>query len=94
MKIFFLIIICFISSSAITKNADLKIKLNSLKKQTVNIHNEIVKNNKELKKIKVDIDRNQQKKIIFNRYIKDKDLLGRRIIFLLQDKFTQINLLG
>lgn len=74
-------------SSSITKGSDLKIKLNNLKKQTVKIHNDILINNKELKKIKIDVDKNTQKKIIFNKYIKDKDLLGRRIIFLLQDKF-------
>ena len=62
---FFLILICSISTTTISKNSDLKIKLNSLKKQTVNIHNEIVKNNKELRKIKVDIDRNTQKKNYF-----------------------------
>ena len=84
---FFFVLTCFLCSTAISENANLKIKLTSLKKQTVDIHNEILRNNKELKKIKSDIDRNTQRKIIYNKYIKDKDLLGRRIIFLLQDKF-------
>ena len=87
IQIFIIILVCFNLSDSLAKNKDLKVKLNSLKKQTVKIHNEILTNNKELKKIKIDLDRNTQKKIIINRYIKNKDLLGRRIIFLLQDKF-------
>ena len=87
IQILIIILVCFNLSSSLAKNTELKVKLNSLKKQTVKIHNEILINNKELKKIKIDLDRNTQKKIIINRYIKNKDLLGRRIIFLLQDKF-------
>ncbi len=87
IKISIIILVCLHFSNVLAKNSDLKVKLKSLKKQTVNIHNEIITNNKELKKIKIDLDRNTQKKIIINKYIKNKDLLGRRIIFLLQDKF-------
>ena len=87
MQIFIIILVSLNLSNSLANNRDLKVKLNSLKKQTVKIHNEILMNNKELKKIKIDLDRNTQKKIIINRYIKNKDLLGRRIIFLLQDKF-------
>ena len=61
-------------------------KLNDLKKQTVEIHNNIISNNKELKIIKLDIDRNRQKQIIYLRYIKDKEVLGTRLFFLLQEK--------
>ena len=78
MQIFIIILVCFNLSNSLAKNIDLKVKLKSLKKQTVKIHNEILKNNKELKKIKIDLDRNTQKKIIINRYIKNKDLLGRK----------------
>ena len=83
----FFLLAVFIFSNSYADNSKLKFKLNSMKKQTVNIHNEILQNNEELKKIKVDIDRNKQKKIIFNKYIKDKEFLGQRIVFLLQDKF-------
>ncbi len=85
--ILIIILLCLNLSNSLAKSPDLRVKLKSLKKQTVKIHNEILTNNKELKKIKIDLDRNTQKKIITNRYIKNKDLLGRRIIFLLQDKF-------
>lgn len=61
-------------------------KLNDLKKQTVKLHNNIISNNKELKVIKLDIDRNRQKQIIYLRYIKDKEVLGKRLFFLLQEK--------
>ena len=87
MKIFFFLICIFFYKESSPEEPKMKLKLNGLKKQTVQIHNEILKNNKELEKIKIDIDKNTQKKIIFNRQIKDKDLLGRRIIFFLQDKF-------
>ena len=87
MQIFIIILVSLNLSNSLANNKDLKVKLNNLKKQTVKIHNEILINNKELKKIKIDLDRNTQKKIIINKYIKNKDLLGRRIIFLLQDKF-------
>ena len=87
MKIFIIILVSLNLSTSLANNRDLRVKLNNLKKQTVKIHNEILINNKELKKIKIDLDRNTQKKIIINKYIKNKDLLGRRIIFLLQDKF-------
>ena len=87
MQIFIIILVFLNLSNSLANNKDLKVKLNNLKKQTVKIHNEILINNKELKKIKIDLDKNTQKKIIINKYIKNKDLLGRRIIFLLQDKF-------
>ena len=87
MKFIFQIFSLLIFSNSFAVNPTIKVELNNLKKQTVKIHNEILNNNKELQKIKLDIDRNTQKKIIFNKYINDKDLLGRRIIFLLQDKF-------
>ena len=87
MQIFIIILVSLNLSNSLANNRDLKVKLNNLKKQTVKIHNEILINNKELKKIKIHLDRNTQKKIIINKYIKNKDLLGRRIIFLLQDKF-------
>ena len=86
-KTLIFLIIVNISSIVFSEESKLKSKLNYLKKQTVKIHNDFLINNTELKKIKIDIDRNTQKKIIFNKYIKDKDLLGRRIIFLLQEKF-------
>ena len=60
--IFFLIIL----TNTYAKDNELKLKLNGLKKQTVKIHNDILINNKELQKIKIDIDRNKQKTIIFN----------------------------
>ena len=51
IKISIIIVVCLNLSNAFAKNTDLKVKLNSLKKQTVKIHNEILLNNKELKKI-------------------------------------------
>ena len=62
IKIFIIILVSLNFSDLLAKNSDLKVKLNSLKKQTVKIHNEILTNNKELKKIKIDLDRNTQKK--------------------------------
>ena len=85
----FLIISLFIIlsqfSDSHSKNK-LEKKLYGLKKQTVEIHNNIISNNKELKVIKLDIDRNRQKQIIYLRYIKDKEVLGKRLFFLLQEK--------
>jgi len=85
----FLIISLFIVlsqfSDSLSKNK-LEKKLYGLKKQTVEIHNNIISNNKELKVIKLDIDRNRQKQIIYLRYIKDKEVLGKRLFFLLQEK--------
>ena len=62
MQILIIILVSLNLSNTLAKNTDLKVKLNSLKKQTVKIHNEILTNNKELKKIKMDLDRNTQKK--------------------------------
>ena len=73
------------STEAHSKNK-LEKELNNLKKQTVKIHNNIISNNKELKIIKLDIDRNRQKQIIYLKYIKDKEILGKRLFFLLQEK--------
>ena len=64
----------------------MKTKLDTLKKQTVSIHNDILKNNKELKKIKIDIERNSQKQIILKKRIKSGENIGRRLIFLLQER--------
>ena len=85
LLIFFLILFCF--DEVFPNDLRFKKRLNLLKTQTVQIHDEILHNNEELKKIKVDIDKNTQQKVIFNKYIKDKEFLGRRIVFLLQDKF-------
>ena len=49
-------------SEGLSKNK-LEKRLNSLKKQTVKLHNNIIINNKELRDIKLDIDKNRQKQI-------------------------------
>ena len=64
----------------------MKTKLETLKRQTVSIHNDILKNNKELKKIKIDIERNSQKQIILKKRIKSGENVGRRLMFLLQER--------
>ena len=64
----------------------LKKKLDKFKKETVTIHNDFIKNNNELKNIKIDIDRNSQKQIILNKRIKSGENVGRRLMFLLQEK--------
>ena len=68
------------------EDKNFKKKLSALKKQTVTIHNDILKNDDELKKIKIDIERNSQKKTIFEKHIKDKEIVSRRLFLLLQDK--------
>ena len=52
MKIIFFLIIISFSFLSTAKTDPLKTKLDTLKKQTVSIHNDILKNNKELKKNK------------------------------------------
>ena len=85
---FFLIFLNFSFLNAADTNL-LKKKLDTLKRQTVTIHNDIVSNNKELKKIKIDIERNSQKQIILKKRIKSGENIGRRLIFLLQEKIYQ-----
>ena len=63
-----------------------KKKLSGLKKKTVAIHNYILKNDDELRNIKIDIEKNSQKKTIFEKHIKDKEVVSRRLFLLLQDK--------
>ena len=86
MKIFFFLIIISFSFLSAAKLGPLKTKLETLKKQTVSIHNDILKNNKELKKIKIDIERNSQKLIILKKRIKSGENIGRRLMFLLQER--------
>ena len=86
MKIFFFLIIISFSFLSAAKPGPLKTKLETLKKQTVSIHNDILKNNKELKKIKIDIERNSQKQIILKKRIKSGENVGRRLMFLLQER--------
>ena len=80
------LLVMFSQFSETHSKSKLEKKLNDLKKQTVKIHNNIISNNKELKIIKLDIDRNRQKQIIYLKYIKDKEVLGKRLFFLLQEK--------
>ena len=80
------LLVIFSQFSEVHSKSKLEKKLNNLKKQTVKLHNNIISNNKELKIIKLDIDRNRQKQIIYLRYIKDKEVLGKRLFFLLQEK--------
>ena len=87
MKFLIISLLVMLSQFSETNSkSKLEKKLNDLKKQTVEIHNNIISNNKELKIIKLDIDRNRQKQIIYLRYIKDKEVLGTRLFFLLQEK--------
>lgn len=85
MRLFFLFLI-LLNFSVFAETKSLKKNLDKLKKQTVTIHNDIIKNNSELKKIKIDIDRNSQKKFIFEKHIKSREYIGKRLIFLLQEK--------
>lgn len=72
---FFLIFLNFSFLNAADTNL-LKKKLDTLKRQTVTIHNDIVSNNKELKKIKIDIERNSQKQIILKKELNLEKILG------------------
>ena len=72
---FFLILLNFSFLNAADTNL-LKKKLDTLKRQTVTIHNDIVINNKELKKIKIDIERNSQKQIILKKELNLEKILG------------------
>ena len=85
MRFFFLFLI-LLNFSVFAETKSLKKNLDKLKKQTVTIHNDIIKNNSELKKIKIDIERNSQKKLIFEKHIKSREYIGKRLIFLLQEK--------
>ena len=49
-----------------------KKKLSVLKKQTVVIHNDILKNDDELRKIKIDIEKNSQKKQFLKNILRTK----------------------
>ena len=74
MKLIVFLIFFFTSNFCFSaEGKNFKKKLSVLKKQTVTIHNDILKNDDELKKIKIDIEKNKQRKIIFERYIKDKE---------------------
>ena len=87
MKFLIISLLVMLSQFSETNSkSKLEKKLNDLKKQTVEIHNNIISNNKELKIIKLEIDRNRQKQIIYLKYIKDKEILGKRLFFLLQEK--------
>ncbi len=86
MKIIFFLVILNFSFLNSAEIDPLKKRLDKLKKQTVTIHNDIINNNRELKKIKVDIDRNAQKQLILKKRIKSGENTGRRLMFLLQEK--------
>ena len=87
MRLVILLIVVFTSNICFgLEGKSLKKKLSVLKKQTVTIHNDILKNDDELKKIKIDIEKNSQKKTIFEKHIKDKEVVSRRLFLLLQDK--------
>ena len=85
---FILLLILFLKIDVVfgAENKKILQELSKLKKQTVLIHNDILANNDELKKIKIDIKKNKQKKMIFENHIKDKNNVSRRLFFLLQDK--------
>ncbi|MBD22968.1 MAG: hypothetical protein CL572_04835 [Alphaproteobacteria bacterium] len=86
MKFFFFLVILNFSLLNSAEIDPLKKKLGNLKRQTVSIHNDILNNNKELKKIKIDIERNSQKQLILKKRIKSGENVGRRLMFLLQEK--------
>ena len=62
MRFIILFIFIFFSGDCFgSEDKKLKKKLSVLKKQTVTIHNDILVNDDELKKIKIDIEKNSQK---------------------------------
>ena len=68
--VFLIFFFTFLIFVLVQREKTLKKKLSVLKKQTVTIHNDILKNDDELKKIKIDIEKNSQKKTIFEKHIK------------------------
>ena len=94
MKYFFIIFFFLISDLALSNDTEnIRTKLDILKKQTVKLHNEIISNNKDLKKINIDINKNKQKQLILKKYIQDKENIVDGLVFLMREKIylSQIN---
>ncbi len=87
MKFIFCLIILlnFNYINAQKADFDLKAKLSKLKMQTVELHNEILKNNKDLREINIDIKRNKQKQLIYNQYIEDKEEIAESLVYLMRE---------
>ena len=75
------------------RGKNLKKKLSGLKNRSGFYSDfDMLENDDELKKIKIDIEKkNSQKKTIFEKHIKDKEVVSRRLFLLLQDKISYLS---
>ena len=92
MKYNYFLFIIFLSTSVLkAKEKDFvsQEQLKAIQIKTIEIHNNIIQTQKSILKLEVEIKKNKQSQLIFNKYINDEENLAENIILLLNKKMIK-----
>ena len=92
MKYTYFLFIIFLSTSVLKakeKDFNSQEQLKAIQIKTIEIHNNIIQTQKSIFNLEIEIKKNKQSQLIFNKYINDEENLAENIILLLNKKMTK-----
>ena len=92
MKYAYFLFIIFLSTSVLkAKEKDFasQEQLKAIQIKTIEIHNNIIQTQKSISNLEIEIKKNKQSQLIFNKYINDEENLAENIILLLNKKMIK-----
>ena len=92
MKYTYFLFIIFLSTSVLkAKEKDFvsQEQLKAIQIKTIEIHNNIIQSQKSIFNLEIEIKKNKQSQLIFNKYINDEENLAENIILLLNKKMIK-----
>ena len=92
MKYTYFLFIIFLSTSVLkAKEKDFvsQEQLKAIQIKTIEIHNNIIQTQKSIFNLEIEIKKNKQSQLIFNKYINDEENLAENIILLLNKKMIK-----
>lgn len=92
MKFFLVIFFLFVYEYIVARETKLESGFKDLQEQTVNTYNLLIKKEKEVKKLELEINKIRQKQEIFRSNIRNEEEIAQEIIFLLKRDFYQNSL--
>lgn len=89
--IYLLIIICLFTSGLRAKNKAFVIQkdLKGIQIKTIEIHNNIIKTQKSISNLNIEIKKNKQNQLILNKYLNNEENLAENLILLLNKKMIK-----
>ena len=87
LKVIFLFLIICLFFNNLSANNYSSEELIKLQKKTILIHNNLNKLQNNINVLNIEINKNKQSQLIFKKQIQDEEILGQKIIFLIQEQF-------